>query len=167
MIEADEALDAVTVDGEVSVERFGAMLAPLVKPGTRTRIYGELVSLLAQRGDVDAAVAIERLGHELAHAQNIRVLCGYHVDGARPLTAAEISRIQETHDRSVLEDTLTPGLGRDRPRRTMVNSTRSGFTRAGSRSPGWSVSFLAKVSSRACPPWSSPRLNTLTRSKAF
>ena len=57
LIEADEALDAVTVDGKVSVDRFRAMLAPLVKPGTKTRIYGELVSLLAQRGDVDAAVA--------------------------------------------------------------------------------------------------------------
>ena len=107
LIEADEALDAVTVDGKVSVERFRAMLAPLVKPGARTRIYGELVSLLAQRGDVDAAVAIERLGHELAHAQNVRVLCGYHVDGARPLTTAEIARIKETHDRSVVQDTFT------------------------------------------------------------
>ena len=86
------------------------MLAPLVKPDTRTRIYGELVSLLVQRGDVDAAIAVERLGHELAHTQNIHVLCGYHVNGARTLTAAEITRIQETHDRSVLEDRLTPGL---------------------------------------------------------
>ncbi len=110
-VEADEALDAVTVDGDVSVDRFRAMLGPLVKPGRRTRIYGELVSLLAQRGDVDAAIAVERLGHELAHAQNIPVLCGYHVDGARPLTVAEISRIQETHDRSVLQDGVTPSGG--------------------------------------------------------
>ena len=88
------------------------MLAPLVKPGTKTRIYGELVSLLAQRGDVDAAIAVERLGHELAHAQNIRVLCGYHVDGARPLTADEIARIEETHDRSVVQDTLRRGEAR-------------------------------------------------------
>jgi hypothetical protein len=112
--EADEALDAVSVDGEVSVDRFRAMLAPLLKPATRTQIYGELVSLLAQRGDVDAAIAVERFGHALAHAQNIRVLCGYHVDGARPLRAAEISRIQETHDRSVLQDGVTP-RGEARP----------------------------------------------------
>jgi hypothetical protein len=111
MIEADEALDAVSVDGEVSVDRFRAMLAPLVKRGMKTRIYGDLVSLLAQRGDVDAAIAIERVGHELAHTQNIRVLCGYDVDGARPLTAVEMARIQETHDRSVVQDRLTPGSG--------------------------------------------------------
>ena len=112
LIEAAEALDAVTVDGEVSVDGFRALLAQLVKHGRKTRIYGELVSLLAQRGDVDSAVAVEHLGHELAHTQNIRVLCGYHVDGARPLTTAEIARIQETHDRSVVQDTLTPVLGR-------------------------------------------------------
>ena len=111
LIEAEEALDAVTVNGTVSVERFGAMLDPLVKPDTRTRVYGELVSLLAQRGDVDAAIAVERLGHKLAHTQNIHVLCGYHVNGARTLTTAEITRIQETHDRSVLEDSVTPALG--------------------------------------------------------
>src|SRR5687768_2169251 len=64
LIEAEEALDAVTVDGQVSVDGFQAMLGPLITGGTRTRIYGELVSLLAQRGDVDAAVAIERLGHQ-------------------------------------------------------------------------------------------------------
>jgi hypothetical protein len=29
----------------------------------------------------------------------------YHVDGARPLTADEIARIQQTHDRSVLQET--------------------------------------------------------------
>ena len=167
LIEADEALDAVTVDGKVSVERFRAMLAPLVKPGARTRIYGELVSLLAQRGDVDAAVAIERLGHELAHAQDVRVLCGYHVDGARPLTTAEIARIKETHDRSVVEDTFpSPGLGRDRPRQNTVSSTPFGSTRAGSRSPEWSVNFLEKASWRACRRSSSPRLRTLSRSKA-
>ena len=110
LIEADELLDTVAADGKVSVEKFGATLAPLIKPDRRTRIYGELVSLLAQRGEVDAAIAVERLGHELAHAQNIRVLCGYHVDGARPLTSAEITRIQETHDRSVLQDWPTPAL---------------------------------------------------------
>jgi hypothetical protein len=113
-IEANEGLDALTVDGRVGVERFGAMLARLIKPDTRTRIYGELVSLLVQRGDIDAAIAVERLGHELAHTQNIHVLCGYHVNGRRTLTAAEITRIQDTHDRSVVQDRLAPGL-RARP----------------------------------------------------
>ena len=139
LIEAEEALDAVMVDGKVSVERFGTMLAPLVKPDTRTRIYGELVSLLAQRGDVDAAIAVERLGHKTAHTQNIRVRCGYHVNGARTLTAAEISKRRTTAACS--KTGLRRRLGRDGPRRTTVSSTRSGFTRADSRSPGWSGSF--------------------------
>ena len=36
------------------------------------------------------------------------------MDGARPLTTAEIARIQETHDRSVVQDTAYTGL-RARP----------------------------------------------------
>ena len=87
------------------------MLAPLVKAGVKTRIYGELVSLLAQRGEVDAAVAVERLGHELAHTQKVQVLCGYHVDGPGPLTAAEVTRIQEAHDRTVVQDRSTSAQG--------------------------------------------------------
>lgn len=109
LIEADEMLDAVTADGGgVSVDRIRAMLQPLIKAGVKTRIYGELVSLLAQRGDLDAALAVERLGHELAHTLQIDVLCGYRADGARPLTAGEIARIQAAHDRSVSQDASTP-----------------------------------------------------------
>ena len=47
----------------------------------RQRIYGELVSLLAQRGDLDTAIAIESVGHELAHTARMPVLCGYHAAG--------------------------------------------------------------------------------------
>jgi hypothetical protein len=108
VMDADEMVEAITVNGAVSVDAFRAMLAPVLDHEGRTRVYGELVSLLAQRGDVDAAVAIERLGHELAQARNIRVLCGYHVDGPRPLTATDISRIAATHDRSFHEANFTP-----------------------------------------------------------
>ena len=82
--------------------------------------------------------------HELAHAPVIRVLCGYRVNGARTLTAAEISRIQETHDRSVLEDTAYAGaLGATSPRRPTVDSTQYGSSKepAVARRDGRSVSW--------------------------
>lgn len=72
-------------------------------------MHGELVSLLAARGDVDGALAIERLGHELAHTLELNVLCGYHVAGARPLRMSEIERIQAAHDRSVFEEPTRAG----------------------------------------------------------
>ena len=115
-IDAREVLAAITDDGAVSVERFRAMLEALVAPGSQTRVYGEVVSLLAQRGELDAAIAIERLGHELAHAGNVRVLCGYHVNPEHPFTPSDIARIQQAHDRTICEGTLAV------PRSTPHNS---------------------------------------------
>jgi hypothetical protein len=43
------------------------------------------VSLLAERGDLDTAIAIESVGHELAHTLRLPVLCGYHAGGEPPV----------------------------------------------------------------------------------
>ena len=99
LIEADQILDDVVIDGKVCVDRFRAMLEPLIRPDSQTRIYGELVSLLAERGDVDGAVAVERLGGELVHTRNVQVLCGYRIDPRHPLTARDVARITEAHER--------------------------------------------------------------------
>jgi hypothetical protein len=99
-VDAEEVLDAIAKNGTVSAERFGAMLHGLLKPTAKARVYGEVVSLLAERGDIDAAIEIERLGRQLAHTRGIPILCGYHVDGANKLSEEELARICEVHDRS-------------------------------------------------------------------
>ena len=109
LIEAEQLVETLTVAGRVDVDAFRATLQPLIKPGVKLRMHGELVSLLAARGDVDGALAIERLGHELAHTLELNVLCGYHVAGARPLRMSEIERIQAAHDRSVFEEPTRAG----------------------------------------------------------
>jgi hypothetical protein len=100
LLDANEVLDGLTVEGRVSVEGFRAALARFIAPGVRQRIYGELVSLLAARGDLDTAMAIESVGHELAHTLRMPVLCGYHAGGDHPLTREAIRRIAAVHDRS-------------------------------------------------------------------
>lgn len=104
LIEADRIVEDLVVAGPVDVGAFRAMLQPLIVPGAAIRVYGEVVSLLAARGDVEGALAIERLGHELSGAHGVNVLCGYHVAGARPLRAPEIARIRNVHHRSFVED---------------------------------------------------------------
>ena len=87
-------------------------LEPLITPGVQTRIYGELVSLIAERGDIDSAVAIERLGCDLSRTHNVLVLCGYRTDPRRPLSATDVTRISEAHDRvyanNTTSSTVTP-----------------------------------------------------------
>jgi hypothetical protein len=110
LIEADQLVETLTSSGRVDADVFRATLAPLITPGVPVRIYGEVVSLLATRGDVDGALAIERLGHELAQAFQVQILCGYHVAGAHPLRASDIARIQQLHDRSAFEEGATAPL---------------------------------------------------------
>src|SRR6185369_8269645 len=49
LLDAADVLDGLTVDGRVSVDGFRAALTRFIVPTTRQRMYGELVSLLAER----------------------------------------------------------------------------------------------------------------------
>jgi MEDS: MEthanogen/methylotroph, DcmR Sensory domain len=106
LLDATDVLDGLTVEGRVSVEGFRAALGRFIAPGVKQRIYGELVSLLAERGELDTAIAIESLGHELAHSLGIPVVCGYRAGGDHPLTPEAITRIAAIHDCSWSEGTL-------------------------------------------------------------
>jgi hypothetical protein len=108
LLDAEHILDAVTVDGRVVGERLAQILTPLL--ATRTRIYGELVSLLAQRGDVESALRLETLGHDLARTRRMEILCGYQSSSASPLTPADVRRIQGAHDNSVFEQSRPSAL---------------------------------------------------------
>jgi CheY-like chemotaxis protein len=77
--------------------------------GRPFRVFGDLVSLLAARGRIDAAIEFEALGHELAHEAGSPVLCAYdlrHLDAG-----AGVSRIREVHDR-VVSAARTAACGR-------------------------------------------------------
>jgi hypothetical protein len=100
---ADDVLDGLTLDGRVSVDGFRTALQRLIDPTRKQRIYGELVSLLAARGDVAGAMAIESLGHDLSHGLHIPVLCGYHTGEEAPLSPEAIERIEAVHDSSLFE----------------------------------------------------------------
>ena len=101
VVEAEDILEQITVDGDVSVDRFRETLAPLLRPGRTARIYGELVSLLAERGDLEAAIALEAVGREFTEALGVRILCGYQVQPL--LTPIVVRRIEVLHDRSIFQ----------------------------------------------------------------
>jgi len=104
VLDAAAILEGLTIDGRVSVEGFRAALARFIVPGVRQRIYGELVSLLVERGDLETAIAIETVGQELAHTLHIAVLCGYRVGGEPQLPPYVIRRLEAIHDRSWSEE---------------------------------------------------------------
>lgn len=67
------------------------------RPGP-LRIFGDMVDLLWQRGEYDAAVRIERLSNELAVLQPISVICGYSM-GHFLKTAAKLELVRDLHGR--------------------------------------------------------------------
>jgi hypothetical protein len=106
VMDAEELYEMIRLDGKISVDRFRDLVMPLLTSGRRTRVFGELVSLLAERGETATAIEIEALGHEIAHALGIRILCGYQVHPA--LTPFIVRRIEGLHDSSLFEPAGRP-----------------------------------------------------------
>ena len=85
-LDAQETLDALLVDGMPDPELFSRVVgrtvrAMLARDGGLDA-YGEMVSLLWQRGDIPAALALEDLWNDLQRDLLFRLHCAYAVDDA-------------------------------------------------------------------------------------
>ena len=84
--EAEELLDAFMDDDLPSQKRFERVVGGLIDetnarfPGLTIRAFGEMVDVLWQRGQEQAAIALEELWNELAKTRSFALLCGYHLD---------------------------------------------------------------------------------------
>lgn len=66
--------------------------------GVRLRLYGELSNSFWHEGDVDTAVSLEEICHEVRRERRITVFCGYLFDGLdRKSYRPEIERICRMH----------------------------------------------------------------------
>ncbi len=61
------------------------------------RVFGEMVSLLAERGRLEAAFELEAAGDELAHRKQVRVLCGYDLRHLANMAVGERERLAASH----------------------------------------------------------------------
>ena len=84
--DADAMLERI-MDGplptEAAFERVSSELLDELAsrfPETRVRVYGEMVDVLCQRGQQNAAVALEELWNRLARTRRFALLCGYRLD---------------------------------------------------------------------------------------
>jgi hypothetical protein len=100
-VDAEAALEAVMDGDRPSPERFTRLVRDLLdrtaRPGRRTRVFGELVNLLCERGRPEAAAEIEQLWNELLRARDVSLLCGYRLDvfdrGAQVGTMRDVCRL--------------------------------------------------------------------------
>jgi len=62
------------------------------------RVYGEVVDLLAERGELDAALRLEALWNDLIAQVPMALLCGYSAPRYRePGRSEEVQRICSAH----------------------------------------------------------------------
>src|SRR3954468_10267552 len=84
MLDAAEVLDRICVDGRLDWSRFheiaGGELAALRLQYPTVRAYGEIVDLLWQCGDIQAAHQLEGFWNELGKLYSFSLFCAYRID---------------------------------------------------------------------------------------
>jgi MEDS: MEthanogen/methylotroph, DcmR Sensory domain len=130
-LDADETLAAFMEGGAPSAARFeevlGGALGEVAEcfPHRTVRAFGEMVDVLAQRGQKAAAIELEELWNSLLETRRVALLCGYELDvfdlDTQTSALPEIVRTH-THPRPVADtarlagavhDALTEVLGPD------------------------------------------------------
>jgi hypothetical protein len=80
-LDADEALDKFMTPSGPDPDLFRSVVARTIERARRhtgsVNAYGEMVGVLAERGDLAAALELETLWHEVLRRQPMRLLCGY------------------------------------------------------------------------------------------
>jgi len=88
-VDAAEALSSFMVDHLPDPVRFLNLLRDLIATAAQAAkggcvaIFGECVHILWAKGNVEAAIQLEKLGNQLTKSYHVEILCGYHL-GAVP-----------------------------------------------------------------------------------
>ena len=109
VVEAEQAGDYVPLDAEATLARFLVegvpdperfmSLAAVEMPadGRPTRAFGEMVSLLWERGDVLSALQLEALWTAYSRGRPISIMCSYPVSAVSHADLGDVARLCELH----------------------------------------------------------------------
>lgn len=131
--EAEETLDAFMHEDLPSPERFERIVGGIVdeasarRPGQTIRAFGEMVDVLWQRGEEQAAIALEELWNELAKTRSFALLCGYHLDVFHPDVQREaLPEVIRTHSHTrTVEEPSRLAAAVDQALNEVLGSTRA------------------------------------------
>ena len=100
-LDAEETLRTIMVAGAPHAEAFashlGGVVAGALGLGRPVRIYGEMVALLWQDGNVPAAIALETLWNELQAELAFTLLCSYPSQVLQESWLPDLRHICELH----------------------------------------------------------------------
>ena len=115
VLDANEALAMLMVDGMPEPKRFEENILPLIdkvsnrRMGSVMRIYGEMVDVLWKQGREAAALRLELLGNHLAQIRRVSILCGYSMQNS--YSADSFGAICREHTHAVSADGVAVEIG--------------------------------------------------------
>ena len=119
-LDAEELLAQFMVDGWPDKDRFQRLIVRLLQRARGTarkvRAFGEMVVLLARRGDYGATVRLEYLWNELCQAENLTLLCAYPKTGFAGASSQIINELVALHSGVVSPPLATRSLADLMPR---------------------------------------------------
>jgi signal transduction histidine kinase/ActR/RegA family two-component response regulator len=101
--DAETMLAGLMVDGQPDRELFRRTIGGLFSSTDSVRAYGDMVSVLASRGDLHSAVTLEQFWSELVDESHLRLLCVYPQDHVRSGNDAVLRTICRLHDHVSVE----------------------------------------------------------------
>lgn len=99
--DAAETLASFMVDGSPDREEFMTRIGGIVdaarRDGSAVRAFGEMVALLWEDGNVEAAIELEALWNELAQTREFHLLCAYPTRALDSAALDDVGRVCELH----------------------------------------------------------------------
>jgi diguanylate cyclase (GGDEF)-like protein/putative nucleotidyltransferase with HDIG domain len=104
-LDAGALLETLMVSGVPDPIRFHDEVGPLIdraaSGGRGVRVYGEMVALLWDDGDVSSTIGLEDLWNDLATSRDFALLCAYPANAFDAGTTAALKAVCERHHRVV------------------------------------------------------------------
>ena len=129
--DAAEMLDELMVDGQPHAGRFSETIGEVIDRAAggaqqrHVRVYGEMVALLWEAGNIPAAVALEVLWNQLAATHAFALLCAYPMSAfAEDRTAAAFERVCGQHSTVIPAESYTRLASADAKRREVARLQR-------------------------------------------
>jgi len=99
LLDADETISRFMVDGRPDPHRFADLVTSVVPAGGGPiSVFGEMVAVLWERGQVVAALELESLWSTALEARPIRLMCAYPGDLLAGACLDEVARMCGLHD---------------------------------------------------------------------
>jgi signal transduction histidine kinase len=107
-LSAETTLAEIRRDGRLATkcarEVIGNTLSQTRVSGRRLRVFGELVELLCNEGDIESAIELENIWNEVKIAQPFSLFCAYSINGLNEQSITEVCR---THAHVIPAESFT------------------------------------------------------------